>query len=371
MTTYSTEPPLGIAEFTALTPDERVRAARCGRGTAGPAETARILLMLGRPRTCVPGLLAFSLGWTVAGPAFDGRYVLGLVLTLAYGLLANLYNAHTDLEEDSRNLPGRVWLLLRAGDRRVVAAGHLLSLTILATAPLYGADYLVAAVLALIGAHQYSYPPLRLKARPVAGLFAFSLAVIGPFALGYCAGPHDGRAPGGEVWALAAFLTVWFVAKGMVKNLPDHDGDRAAGLRTSATVFPDRAAAARAATATTLVGYLSLPLLVLGGALPALTLLALPWAVLAYAQCRAMAEAPDAATANQVLKRDMLLSTAFLATLLVLNEPGWATGFAVALGAAVLLGSDRVALDSRRSEDVRNRPADGPTPTTPRKESAA
>ncbi|MGY1581458.1 UbiA family prenyltransferase [Streptomyces sp. MN13] len=371
MTTYSTQRPLGMAEFTALTPDERVRAAQGSRGTAGFAETVRILLMLGRPRTCVPGLLAFSLGWTVAGPAFDWRYVLGLFLTLVYGLIANLYNAHTDLEEDSRNLPGRVWLLLRAGDRRVVAAGHLLSVAVLACAPLYGWDYIAAAVISLIGAHQYSYPPLRLKARPVAGLFAFSLAVFRPFVLGYFAGPHGVRAPDAEGWALIGFLIVWFVAKGMVKNLPDHDGDRAAGLRTSATVFPDRASAARAATAMTLVGYLSLPLLVLGGALPALTLLALPWAVLAYLQCRAMAKAPDAAAANQVLKRDMLLSTAFLATLLVLTQPGWATAVAVALGAAVLLGSDRVALDSRRSQDVRNRPADGPAPAPARKETAA
>ncbi len=31
------------------------------------------------------------------------------------------------------------------------------------------------------------------------------------------------------------FLTLWFMAKGTFKNVPDYDGDLAAGVRTSAT----------------------------------------------------------------------------------------------------------------------------------------
>ena len=36
---------------------------RGGRITASPGERLRTLIMLGRPRTCVPGLLAFALGY--------------------------------------------------------------------------------------------------------------------------------------------------------------------------------------------------------------------------------------------------------------------------------------------------------------------
>ena len=35
--------------------------------------------------------------------------------------------------------------------------------------------------------------------------------------------------------AMWFFLTLWFMAKGTFKNVPDYDGDLAAGIRTSAT----------------------------------------------------------------------------------------------------------------------------------------
>ncbi len=353
-------------EFSALAPEQRVRAVRSASGSAGVAEALRITLMLGRPRTCVPGILAYALGWTAAGGPLSAGFLLGLGITLAYGLMANLYNAYTDLEEDSRNLPGRVWLVLRLGHRRLLWTGHAVTVVLAAVSLFYSASYFLVMCPVLLGAHQYSFRPLRLKARPVLGLFAFSLAVFGPYLLGYFGAPRGVRAPEGAGWALLAFIVVWFVAKGMVKNLPDYDGDLAAGLRTSATVFPDRLSAAQAATAVTLVGYFSLPAFVVLGALPVRTLLALVWAAMAYSQCRAMAKATDGATANQVLKVDMLLSTAFLATLLLLRTPGWTTVLAVALGAAVLLGSDRIALDSRRDRDSgAATPRLRPVPTIP------
>jgi 4-hydroxybenzoate polyprenyltransferase len=351
----------GPEAFARLSPAQREEAVLRTPGTAGPGEAARIVLMLGRPRTCVPGILAYALGWTVAGGSLSARFLAGLLIALVYGILANLYNAYTDLAEDSRNLPGRVWLVLRLGHRRLLWTGHAMSAAIAASSLLHGPAQVIPMLLALAGAHQYSFRPLRLKARPVLGLLAFSLAVFGPYLLGWFAAPAGVRPLDADAWAVLAFLIVWFVAKGMVKNLPDHDGDRAAGLRTSATVFPDRASAARAATAVTLVGYLSLTAFVLAGALPMRTLLALPWAIAAFLQCRAMARATDGPTANAVLKADMLLSTAFLATVLVLRAPGWATLTAVAVGAVILFGSDRLALDSRRRADGTAAPAAPPS----------
>ncbi|MET3985334.1 4-hydroxybenzoate polyprenyltransferase [Streptomyces sp. PvR034] len=345
-------PPLpGPEEFAALGPDRREEAVRTTPGTAGWGETVRITLMLGRPRTCVPGMLTFALGWTVAGGGVSGLLFAGLAISLVYGLLANTYNAYTDLAEDSRNLPGRVWQVLRIGHRRLLWISHAMSAVLIGASLFYSVAYVVPMTLALVGAHQYSFLPGRLKARPVTGLFAFSLAVFGPYLLGYFAAPTGVRRLTGDAWAILAFLIIWFVAKGMVKNLPDYDGDREAGLRTSATVFPDRLSAARAATVVTLIGYLSLTGFVLAGSLPLRTLVALPWAVAAFQQCRAMARAVENRAANAVLKADMLLSTAFLASVLVLRAPGWATALSVVIGAVILFGSDFLALDSRRKND--------------------
>ncbi|MDJ0383058.1 UbiA family prenyltransferase [Streptomyces sp. G-G2] len=343
--------PSGPEEFAALSPPQREQAVRTTPGASGWGETVRITLLLGRPRTCVPGMLTFALGWTVAGGPVSGLFFTGLAVSLVYGLLANTYNAYTDLAEDSRNLPGRVWQVLRIGHRRLLWISHAMSALLLGLSLLYSVAYVVPMALALVGAHQYSFLPGRLKARPVTGLFAFSLAVFGPYLLGYLAAPSGVRRLTGDAWAILAFLVIWFVAKGMVKNLPDYDGDRDAGLRTSATVFADRLSAARAATVVTLVGYLSLTGFVLAGSLPLRTLAALPWAVAAFLQCRAMAKAVDNQAANAVLKADMILSTAFLASVLVLRAPGWATALSVAIGAVILFGSDRLALDSRRQRD--------------------
>ncbi|MEI7031234.1 UbiA family prenyltransferase [Streptomyces pratensis] len=348
----------GPDEFAVLTPAQREEAVRRSAGSAGRRETARIAFMLGRPRTCVPGTLAFALGWTAAGGGLTPSFLLGMFMTLVYGLMANLYNAYTDLAEDSRNLPGRVWLVLRIGHRRTAWIGHGATGVLIAlTLPYGGVPLLPLMLLLLVGAHQYSFRPLRLKDGPVVGLLAFSLAVFGPFLLGALGAPEGQRGLNGAGWALFGFLVVWFVAKGMVKNLPDFEGDRSAGLRTSATAFRTRASAARAATVMTLVGYLSPVVFVATGLLPARTLWALLWTVAALVQCRAMARASDSATANAVLKVDMLLSTAFLASVLLLYAPGWASAAGVALGAALLFGSDLLALDSRRRSDVTDTPA--------------
>jgi len=342
---------LGPEEFGALDPERREEAVRRSPGSSGWAESARIAFMLGRPRTCVPGNLAFVLGWTAAGGTVSPGFFLGMFMSLGFGLVANLYNAYTDLAEDSRNLPGRVWLVLRLGHRRAAWIGHAASGVLLVLAlPYGGVSMLPLALFLLVGAHQYSFRPLRLKDGAVVGLLAFSLAVFGPFLLGFAGVPEGDR--NGQVWALFAFLVVWFVAKGMMKNLPDFEGDLGAGLRTSATVFASRARAARAATVMTLVGYLSPAVFVAAGLLPARVLWALPWTVAALVQCRAMARTPERAGANAVLKVDMLLSTAFLASVLLLHSPGWASVTGVVLGAVLLFGSDLLALDSRRRSDV-------------------
>jgi ubiquinone/menaquinone biosynthesis methyltransferase len=198
--------------------------------------------------------------------------------------------------------------------------------------------------------HQYSFRPLRMKARPVLGLYVFAQAVVGPFLLGWFV--HGVRVPTGPVWAMLAYLFVWFVAKGLFKNVPDYEGDRAVGLRTSATVLPSRTAAARVAAAVTVAVYLALPVLLPLGAIRARVLFALPLTVVAAAQAWSLVRARDGAQANDVLRRDMVLSSVFLGVVLLLQAPTWTSAALVAVGIVVIAGTDLLAMDSRRAADA-------------------
>ncbi|GAB3975284.1 hypothetical protein GCM10029978_059030 [Actinoallomurus acanthiterrae] len=375
MSTSPLSADLGAAAFRSLPPDAQAQAVRGGRTRARPGEALRLLIMLGRPRTCVPGLLAYGLGLGYVGAPSAPRTVLGAVLAFLVGFSANLHNTYTDVEEDCRNLPGRMWLLYRFGRRRLGAVLVATDVFMAAAALVYGTGFFVFVLIGLAGLHQYSFGPLRMKARPILGLYVFAQAVVGPFLIGWFGAMSDVRAPDGPIWAMLAFLFLWFVAKGFFKNVPDYDGDRAVGLRTSATLFPSRAAAARAAAAVTVLAYLAMPLLVPAGASPRRVLFATPLTLVAAVQARRLVRASDGAAANDVLRTDMVLSSVFLAAVLLLQDPTWTSGALVAAGLAAIVGSDLLAMDSRRPADstappiavttpARRPPADdAPTPT--------
>ncbi|MBH1937756.1 class I SAM-dependent methyltransferase [Streptomyces sp. AV19] len=367
--------PLSAEEFRAVLPQRQAEILRGPQVGVHLREFLRLLVMIGRPRTCVPGLFAYVIGLGYAGPVRpDALTLAGAVQAFLVGFLANVTNTYTDVDEDCRNLPGRVWLLYRLGRRRLLYAIVALNVLMAALALCYGPAYLVFVLVGLLGLHQYSFGPLRMKARPFLGLYIFAQAVVGPFLIGWFGAHRTVVAPTGPALAMLAFLFLWFVAKGLVKNVPDYDGDRQAGLRTSATLFADRRAAAVAASAVTLAAYLSLPLLVPAQASPPRVLFATPWAVLAAVQCRRLVRAPDAATGNRVLRADMLLSSGFLGTVLLLQMPGWSSVAVLGAGAVILVGSDLLALDTRRDADANGPAASGapagapsprPRPKTP------
>jgi ubiquinone/menaquinone biosynthesis methyltransferase len=357
MSTSHVSAELGAAAFRALPPAAQADAVRGGHTRFRPGEALRILIMLGRPRTCVPGLFAYGLGLAYAGPSSVPRTMLGGVLALLVGFSANLHNTYTDVEEDCRNLPGRMWLLYRFGRPRLCLVLVTVNVLMAAAALVYGVGFFVFVLIGLVGLHQYSFRPLRMKARPVLGLYVFAQAVVGPFLIGWFGALGDVRAPTGPVWAMLGFLFFWFVAKGFFKNVPDYDGDRAVGLRTSATVFPSRAAAARAAAAVTVLAYLALPLLVATGACPPRVLFAMPLTVAAASQALRLVRAADGAAANDVLRSDMVLSSVYLGLLLLLQDPTWTSAALVAVGIAVIGGTDLLAMDSRRPEDSTSAPS--------------
>jgi 4-hydroxybenzoate polyprenyltransferase len=235
-----------------------------------------------------------------------------------------------------------------------------------------GAQFSVIMALALVGLHQYSAPPIRSKGRPLLGLWVFAQAVVFPFLFGWTTEPGDmlstlfrgfaanlagGAPPPGafqsyRYLAMWFFLTLWFMAKGAFKNVPDYEGDRAAGVNTSATVWADRRTAARVALAATIGAYVSLIGLVASGLEAPRTLLSLAWLGPVVWNGVRLARADQGAAGNAVLKADMLVSSGFIASLLLLISPTPLSISVVLSGAVVLFGSDGLGLDSRRATDT-------------------
>ncbi|TCB97872.1 hypothetical protein E0H26_09720 [Micromonospora zingiberis] len=342
---------LSLPRFRALPRTEQVAAALAPSRPVPVGLAIRLTVTLGRPRTCVLGVVAFLLGYARIAEPGGWFVVLGTALTIIAGLVANLANAYTDVEEDSANLPSRIWLVARLGHRRLYWITAGLALAALALAVPQGWEFVAFVVVGLVLVYQYSFPPLRLKAHPLLGLVGFAWAVIGPFLIGYFGALGSVRMPDAATLAVLGFLLLWTMAKGLVKNVPDYAGDRAAGLRTSATIFPSRRAAATTAAWATVLAYLALPLLVLADALPTQVALAIVWVVPAGWQGLRLVRAADPRVANTVLRQDMLLSLAFLTTVLLLAYPGVTVLVTVLACLAVVLLSDALALDSRHDPE--------------------
>lgn len=338
-------------------------------------ERLRIFVMLGRPRTCVPNLLAYALGFSYTGAAASGRTLVGALLACSIGFSANVHNAAVELEEDSRNLPGRVLLIAKFGHAPLMNCWRLLIAAMVFSAIALGGYFAIFMAIAVVGLHQYSAPPVRSKGRPILGLWVFAQTVVFPFLFGWTTEPGrmletlilsvvsrlngTPHPPPDAEWqsyrylAMWFFVTLWFMAKGAFKNVPDFDGDRAAGVRTSATECGTRRRAAVVVTVATVVAYSSLAGNVALGLERPRVLLALSWLVPVAANCVRLIRADDGASANTILRADMWLSTGFLTTLLLLVAPS-PPSIVMALAAAVMLfATDLLGLDSRRVADFK------------------
>lgn len=306
------------------------------------------LWQLSRPRTCLVGVLAFSFGFENTGASWHPDLWAGYLATFLISAVANVHNSYTDYAEDALNLPGRARLVSRLGiptARAFVACG-LVAIALLAW--LIDWRLLVVALITNPLILSYSAHPVRAKARPFLGLLIFSMVVSVPYLYGALAAEAHGAA---FSWRRSlgwmVFLTILFFAKGLVKNVPDYEGDKTAGLRTSATVLPTRDAAARVAVAATWVAYLTYPAFIFlaGGNRSLLWVcLALPFTLWHVTR---MGKDRDAAYLNSVLKWDMSMSVLFLALLSIFPTLSVASLLCATGCLLVLVTADLIGADSR------------------------
>jgi len=308
-----------------------------------------------RPRTLLVSPLSYCVGAAVAGHPFDAVVLLGVLIHIAAPLAANAHNAVTDLVEDGKNVPGRLTLVETAGVgllRRTVYAGLALMLVLSLVISLAQSLLWVFSVFLVLG---YSSPRWRLKGRPVVGMAVFSMAVTEPYIAGALLGDSWGEIPRYDSYQpllIGVFLFCWYFAKGIMKNVPDYAGDKAAGLRTiPALMSSQHSAAWAAATATTAV-YAAFPVLVLVGDLPDRLLVAALVGVPAVANMAAMVRARTPLQYNLVGQRDMYVSVVFLGLLLLGLRPTPGSALIGLLAVVVMAGSDVFGMDSRASRHL-------------------
>ncbi len=310
---------------------------------------------LARPRTCLVGVLAYVFGFEITAGDWALRPALGILVALMVPAIANLHNTYTDVEEDRANLPGRATLVDVAQVRRLRWAVFGGLFAVVAIAGYSGLPQLIIALVGSLLLLAYSAPPIRAKARPVLGLFVFSLVVAVPFFAGATVsnGWLEWRSP----WTLLTlgwllFMVLFFMAKGLVKNVPDFHGDLAAGLRTSATVLGSPERAARVAVAGTWLVYLLLPVTVLSTGSPSSIFLLTPWIVVACWHVSRLLADRDVARLNQVLKWDMVVSVVTLAALAV-SPRASVPAIVVVCGSLVVLAvADLIGKDSRAPQHL-------------------
>ena len=191
-----------------------------------------LVVKLARPRTWVFVILAFMIGWSLTGNSFSVNYVIGLVIFVLLVACVNIINAYTDYDEDRINLPQRVKMIEQIGYRRLPYIVATLSIFCFVLSLTMNIIFFIIFIIALFNGLFYSLRPLRFKSNPVLSLVSFSGAVIFPLLGAWVITREFLSIP-----LLFVLLSYSFLVYGTVKNLPDYQGDKEAGLKTSATVF--------------------------------------------------------------------------------------------------------------------------------------
>jgi 4-hydroxybenzoate polyprenyltransferase len=216
------------------------------------------LLKLSRPRTWAFVILAFFIGWSLTGSPLTMSFLIGLLAYLMLVGNVNLLNSYTDIEEDRINVPHRTKYIEKIGYDKlpfIVSTIYLLSILMVYFLPFW---FFVTFIIAVLDNAFYSIKPFRFKANPMLSLLSFSGAVFFPMLGAWTISRSIFDTP-----LIIFFLSYAFLVYGTVKNIPDYEGDKRTGLKTTATIFKKRESAIKFASVLLLSPYVALLLLIL------------------------------------------------------------------------------------------------------------
>lgn len=324
-------------------------------GLAGGWASTFSLVQIARPRTGVPGLVAFGVGAALAAASSpDGaapaapalQFIVGGMISYLLCVTANFGNTLSDLAEDSINVPYRVRLAAALGNKlKYATIGSYVVIPTLGL--LVGLRFAVVAGLFTLMMSQYSGRPLCLKRHPLGSLMLFAGVVGGPVLLGWLVAGTGAWTPFSG--SLLVILMIWFGVFGTAKNVQDYDGDRAAGITTSATIFRSRKEAAVLAAALQGMVFVLWAGLCYIGAFPASFWPVLAWALPVFANGWITARHhADVATLQQIQSWFFLYPMGLLVHILFLLDRSAVAWWIVAAGGLILILSDALKLDARR-----------------------
>lgn len=205
----------------------------------------RTLVAFARPHTIGGTILAVLVLYLLAASTARQQSLAALTLVMIASLAVNVYivglNQLTDIAIDRINKP---WLPLASGELSIPAGRWIVlasAIVALVVAALQGPVlFATIAAIAAIGT-AYSLPPLRLKRYPFWATSAITLArgcianigVYNAYALAL--GAPMGLPP--NLLAFVTFLFVFVTVIGLMKDVPDQEGDQAHGIQTLAVRF--------------------------------------------------------------------------------------------------------------------------------------
>lgn len=227
-----------------------------------------LILRLARPRTWMFAVISYVFAYLNGSSQIPWQLVAGATLFSILTGATNMINAHTDIEEDRTNNPMRITWIERLGVKNlinVIIATY--SIVLFLSLP-FGPIFTSIVIIAIFDSVLYSLPPIRFKRHPITALIAFSGAIGLPYLAGLAAINELNLT---DPWFI--LFTIFMLAYGTVKNVPDYLGDQIAGLKTTITAFSDFKKAMKVNTALLLSPYFLIVFLVGAGILSKLYLL--------------------------------------------------------------------------------------------------
>jgi 4-hydroxybenzoate polyprenyltransferase len=162
---------------------------------------------------------------------------IAVIVALLVWLVTVLWNNAHDLEIDRRSGRGRPLVRGWATPGEYIRLGRAAALFALFMSGVLGAKCFGIVGLALVSAHIYSAPPLRLRLRLGSNLFIGWGSFL-MFYLGYFAWTTIGEWPFERVPVSVSLVVLGALTLGtLTKDAKDYEGDLEAGARTVFTVF--------------------------------------------------------------------------------------------------------------------------------------